>query len=658
MRRALLFAFPLGLWACDGAGRRDKDAPVDSAAPDETCESPAPGPRLLRRLTHAEYDRSVTDLLGQPSTRGQGFAADDVVGGLMNNAGALDVSSLLADQVRAAAEAAAGEADLSLLVPCDPEAIGKTACATLFIEDFGLRAFRRPLTQDDLDRYLSLWESVAREDGFDAGARWVITAMLQSPHFLYRMELGAKGGDGLYHLTGWERATALSYLLWGTTPDDELLDAAASGALDTDAGLAAQAERLAADPRAQEVIAEFFEDWLDLDRLPIVSRDTTEYPELTETVRAEMAGETRRLVNDLAASGATISALLLARHSFMTDSLAAYYGVTPGAGEADAEGFRRVSLDGERYGGLLSQGSVLTTWALSASSSPVHRGLLVREHLLCQDLPPPPSNLNTSPPPVDPSLSTRERYATHATEPVCQSCHRLIDPIGFGFEAYDGVGRWRSMDGEHPIDATGWIESSPATDGEFDGLMELSALLATSPDVQRCYSRVWFSFAAGLYEEPSLTCEAEAVADAYAPGALPLTGPQAALLVSPHLDLRAGEASTELDTPALGERLPLDELPEDTGDWGEPSSSEGNVDFELVISSDWTSGYCADLTVTNNSDLRVSWEVRTRLSGTPYTVWSSRYSEEADGTDVFVGESWNSELDPGASTVAGFCANR
>ena len=227
MRRLLLITLPFGLWACDG-GRRDKDDGVDSTVADETCESPAPGPRLLRRLTHDEYDRSVTDLLGQPSSRGQGFAADDVIGGLMNNAGALDVSSLLADQVRAAAEAAAGEADLTRLVPCDPEEIGKTACASVFIEDFGLRAFRRPLSEDDLSRYLSLWESVAREDGFDAGARWVITAMLQSPHFLYRMELGARGDDGLYHLTGWERATALSYLFWGTTPDDELLDAAAA----------------------------------------------------------------------------------------------------------------------------------------------------------------------------------------------------------------------------------------------------------------------------------------------------------------------------------------------------------------------------------------------------------------------------------------------
>jgi hypothetical protein len=658
VKRLLFLSLPLGLWACDGGGRRNKDDVVDSALVDETCESPAPGPRLLRRLTHDEYDRSVTDLLGQTSSRGQGFAADDVVGGLMNNAGALDVSSLLADQLRAAAEAAAGEADLTLLVPCDPAELGNTACATVFIEDLGLRAFRRPLTQDDLNRYLSLWESVARDDGFDAGARWVITAMLQSPHFLYRMELGAKGDDGLYHLTGWERATALSYLFWGTTPDTELLDAAASGALDTDEGLRKQADRLAADPRAETVIAAFFEDWLDLDRLAIVSRDTTEYPELTATVREAMAGETRRLVNDLAASGATISDLLLARHSFITDSLAAYYGVSPGAGEADAEGFRKVTLDGEKYGGLLSQGAVLTTWALSASSSPVHRGLLVREHLLCQDLPPPPSNLNTSPPPVDPTLSTRERYATHATEPVCQSCHRLIDPIGFGFESYDGVGRWRSMDGEHPVDATGWIEGSQESDGEFDGLMELSALLATSPDVQRCYSRVWFSYAAGLYEEDSLTCDADAVAEAFAPGGMPLTGPQEALLVSQHLSVRAGEATTELDTPALGDRLPLDELPEDTGDWGEASAAEGNVDFEIVISSDWTAGYCADLYVTNNSETRVSWEVRTRLSGTPYTVWSSQYSEEADGTDVFIGESWNNTLDPGGSTQAGFCANR
>lgn len=628
---------------------------ADCALPDDyqgTCDAETPGPRQLRRLTHEEYDNTVHDLLGTSATPAAAFAADDVVAGFDNNAAALDVSGLLADQYRSAAEDLADEANLAAILPCDPAA-GQAACATLFIEDFGLHAFRRPLSADDIARYYTLWSTVATDEGFDVGIRWVITAMLQSPHFLYRMELGSLGDDGDFQLSGWEVATELSYLYWATTPDDELLDAANRGDLDTPEGIATQVARLTADPRAANTVARFVEQWLELDRVQTVSRDAATYPAFTDSIRDQLQGETDRLVSDLAGSGATLADAFTARHSYVTDELAAYYGFAPGTGAADADGYRYVELDGTKYGGLLTQGSLLATWALPSSSSPIHRGVLVREHLLCQDLPPPPSNLDTSPPEVDPSLSTRERYAAHSADPACAICHDLIDPIGFGFEAYDGVGRWRADDDGHPIDATGEIIGSSDTVGTFDGVFQLGTMLATSPEVQRCYSVQTVTWATGIADDAHLTCAAEAAASAVGPGELPLTGPLAAVVAMPHFRSRVG-ASSEGDTPATGTRSIPSDLPEDTGTWGEP---EDNADLEIVVNGDWGSGYCADATVTNSGSAAVTWSVHTAADGTIGSLWSANLA--VDGTDwVFTGVDWNATLDPGASTSFGYCANR
>ncbi len=640
----------LSLWAQWARGELEACEIPEGASP--ACDPETPGPRQLRRLSHEEYRNTTRDLLGVSSDPAASFAADDVVAGFDNNAGVLDVSSLLADQYRAAAESLAAETVIAPLLPCAPEG-AEAACATLFIEDFGLRAFRRPLTTDDIDRYYTLWASVAHQEGFEEGVRWVITAMLQSPHFLYRMELGENDGAGRFPLTGWEVATELSYLFLATTPDATLLDAAGSGALDTPEGIAEQVARLAADPRAADAVARFVAQWLELDRIQTVSRDESTYPAFDDDTRNMMQGETYRLVSGLSGDGASLGDLFTARHTWATDTLASYYGVAPGTGAADAEGYRYVSLDGVTYGGLLTQGSVLATWALPSSSSPIHRGVLVREHLLCQDLPPPPANLDTSPPEVDPSLSTRERYAAHAANPECALCHDLIDPIGFGFEAYDGVGRWRADDDGHPIDATGEIIGSSDTVGSFDGVFALADLLATSPEVQRCYTMLSVTWATGIAADPHLDCAAGDVADATAPGTIPLTGPMEAVVDLPHFRTRTGGAA-EGDTPAAGARSIPTDFPEDSGPWGEP---EDNADLVLVINSDWGSGYCVDATVTNNGADAVDWSVHTAMSGAITSLWSANVAEE--GSDwVFTGVDWNRTLAPGASTTFGYCGER
>lgn len=536
---------PLLLLALLGCDPKQADSSADTGA----CEPDAPGRRLVRRLSHAEYNSTVVDLLGTALAPADGFAADDRVEGFDNNADALDVSALLADDYRDAAEELAEEADLAALLPCSPEVDGERACAETFLRSFGLRAFRRPLTDDDATRYLGLYDEVAAEDGFEEGVRWLIAALLQSPHFLYRMELGAQTEPGRFELSDWEIATELSYLLVGTMPDDELLDAAAAGTLRDPAGLAEQAARLAADPRATGGVANFVFDWLGLDELETVSRDAELFPDLSDDVRVAMAGETSRLVVGLAGEDATLSELLLADHTWLNAELAAYYGLTLGTETPDEAGFVRTALDGSTYGGLLTQGSVLVTHAQSDSSGPIHRGVLVRELVLCEDLPPPPANLDITPPVSDGVSTTRELYAQHSSDPSCSGCHQYIDPIGFGFEHFTGAGQWRDTELGEDIDASGEIVDYGGTEGVFYGVRELSALLATSDEVQRCFVRKSLVYATGLDEDDSLSCAAEDLAGRVAAGEITLMEPVLALLEMRRFTVREG-SEDEGDTPA------------------------------------------------------------------------------------------------------------
>ncbi len=634
----------------------------------DCSDGQVPGPRLLRRLTHPEYGSTVRDLLGTTARPEEGFAADNEVAGFTNHARALVVPPLLVDQYREAAEALADEAvttRLGSLLPCSPGA--GEACAEEFIEAFGRRAFRRPLDEADVGRYLEVWQAAHDDpadgaDPFTEGIRWTVAAMLQSPHFLYRSELGARDGD-VFALSPWEIAAELSYLVVGTTPDDALLDAAADGTLIGPEGLAAQLERLLADPRATPSALRFFGVWLHTDRLAIVPKDADTYPDLTLDVRAAMAGQNERLIADALTSGAALDDLLLADHAFLTDGLAAYYGLDAGEDEADVDGYRRVDLTGTPYGGLLLDGAMLTTHALPTSSSPIHRGVIVRERLLCQDLPPPPANLDTSPPEVDPGLSTRERYAAHSEVPECAACHRLIDPIGFGFEHFDGAGVWRATDGPHDVDPSGVVEDlgggADLRDVAFADMASLAQVLADAPEVERCYARQWMRYGTGLGEEDGLACSAEPVGAAVTDAGGRLDSVFAALLGTPHFTLRLG-GDEELDGPAAGAEgiPPLGDDDDDDDDAGDDDDAAGGATGVLSVDDDWGTGYCATVVVTNDTGGDLTWEVTLTIDGAITTIWNAEYTDLGAGSHSFVGVAWNGVLGGGGTTEFGFCAQR
>ena len=239
-------------------------------------------------------------------------------------------------------------------------------------------------------------------------------------------------------------ASELSYLLWGSMPDDELFAAAAAGELQTAEQINSQLQRMLIDDRAMETVADFFEEWLQLSQLETVSRDG-----IDADLREAMAEQTHETIQELARVEASLAEVMVGTETWMPDLLAEHYGLKESGW---------IEQDGTHYGGLLTHGSVLTTYALADGSSPVHRGVLVRDRLLCDELPPPPANLDTSPPATDATGTTREKYEVHSTLPECASCHDLIDPIGFGFEHYDHLGRWRDTEDGHPIDASGFVD--------------------------------------------------------------------------------------------------------------------------------------------------------------------------------------------------------
>jgi len=630
----------------------------DCAEAPTVCDPEAPprGPRLLRRLDHAELANTLRDLLGvDPTPFVQNLAPDEVVDGYANNAEALTVTGLLADQYREVAEAIAAEAvatRLDALVSCGPGARDR-ACALRFIAELGLRAFRRPLSEADLAGYLAVYD-LAAEDGFDVGVTWVLTAMLQSPHFLYRSELGVRTSDAdegaedagaTWVLTDWEIATALSYLFWSTTPDQALLDAAAAGELSTAAGFCEQVARLSADPRAEATMARFTTQWLGLGRLPHVARDAELYADLTPEVRAAMAGEVDHLVSDAYASGATLADLLLGRTTWLDQDLAGYYGVS----SAGAGGFAPVDVSGTPYGGLLRTGALLTVHALPTGSSPIHRGKLVRDRLLCEDLEPPPPGLVADPPAADPTKSTRERYAAHAADEACASCHRYMDPIGFGFEHFDGAGRWRERDGLHGIDDSGVVNAMPgAGDVAFDGVEGLTEVLAGADITARCYLRQWVRFGTGVRDDP---CQVDALWASWQDGGGTLAGPQRVIARSPAFTHRRGGAD-EQDTLAFGAVIVPDDPPILTEP---PAAGAGEVSVSVEETATWGTGYCRQAEVTNPGDADVTWEVVLEAPGSFTTVWNAT-PEEALGGWRFRGVDWNATLSPGATTNFGWCA--
>lgn len=486
------------------------NTPVAGTA-SSTCTTPQPGKAPLRRMTRSEYNATVRDLLGDDTKPARDFALEEEALGFNNNAANLVTSAALAEKYMLAAEGIAARAITtgSPQIGCDPVALGAEACARQFIERFGKRAYRRPLRSEESAQLLEQFTLGSADGTFEEGLQLVVQTALQSPQFLYRVELGqpALGGEAVVKLDGWETASRLSYLLWGSMPDDALFAAAEQGSLATPAQIEAQARRMLEDPKAHEAVANFHEQWLDYDRIANVGKDAATYPSWSPEIGSLMHEETRQFLDDVVfGPSGGLGALLTSPTTFLNEKLATFYGVTGATGE----GFQRVTLDPAQRAGVLTLGTLLTINAHSNQTSPVHRGKLVRERLLCANIPPPPPNVMVKAPEPDPNSTARQRFAQHSMDPSCKGCHTLMDPIGFGFESFDGMGRFRTVDGSAPIDASGDLVGTDV-DGHFNGVSELAAKLSQSQQVASCYATQWFRFAYGRGESDADTCSLAAL---------------------------------------------------------------------------------------------------------------------------------------------------
>ena len=454
----------------------------------------------LRRLTNEEYNNTVRDLLGDTTRPASSFPPDEVVGGFENNTIA-PVTQLLIERYMSAAETLATTATttverLEKLAPC---AAGEAheLCARKLIDTFGRRAYRRPLDDEERSTLLALYTEKEKRSDHAKATQLVVEAILLSPKFLYRLEPLDERNAKMRPLTGYEVATRLSYFIWASTPDNELLDAASSGRLTAPDDIGKAARRLLKDRRAGDGIRSFHRQWLDLRKLETDSKDSALYPGFTRDLKDAMVEETLRFgAHTVLDGGDAFATLLTSKKSYINAPLAKLYGVSPPA----AGGFSLVELPNQERSGLLTHASVMSVHANAEQSSPILRGKFVREKLLCQTIPPPPPNVANSPPKFDPKLTKKEQFALHQTDPSCAGCHRMMDPIGFGFEHYDAIGAWRTVDGAFSVDAVGELSGSDNSDGAFDGAVALGARLSSSQVARHCFATQWFRSALGGVE--------------------------------------------------------------------------------------------------------------------------------------------------------------
>ena len=360
------------------------------------------------------------------------------------------------------------------------------------------RAYRRPATDADVDLLLGFFDEGRADGGFDQGVEMALRRLLVSPEFLLRVERDPAGADGPYPVSDLELASRLSFFLWSSLPDDELIEAASRGELRDPAVLEAQVRRMLADERSASLVTSFAAQWLYLRNLPAVSPDFIVFPDFDETLRRALRRETELFFESVVREDRSALDLITADYTFLNERLARHYGMPGVAGSR----FRRVSLPpGSPRGGLLGHGSILAVTGYATRTSPVVRGKWVLENLLgTPPPPPPPANV----PPLDEAksaavLSMRERMEEHRRNPACAACHALMDPVGLSLENFDAIGRWRTLTaGLAPIDATGGLPDGTT----FDGVAGLrQALLDRSDQFVRTLVDKLMTYALGRATE-------------------------------------------------------------------------------------------------------------------------------------------------------------
>jgi Protein of unknown function (DUF1592)/Protein of unknown function (DUF1588)/Protein of unknown function (DUF1595)/Protein of unknown function (DUF1585)/Protein of unknown function (DUF1587) len=464
-----------------------------------------PGPSPLRLLSREQYLNTVKALAGDVLGVEQALGATESASafGLVQP----DVTQVELEHYQKAASTIAAalvaeQARLDAVAPC-ANGVEPTECAKNVVTQFGALAYRAPVTDAaDIERHVQLFKAGAATS-YAHGIELLLQGMLQSPRFLYRVEVGTvdQVSEKAVKLSPFELAARLSYAVWDAPPNEQLARAAAGGGLDDAQGVAAQLDWMLEEPRGQKVVHRFLESWLHVGQIDKIVKSSDSYPQFqSPSFKESLKGQARAFFDDLLRKqGGKLQALFTSPTVFYNADLGDYYGVT------GTDTFQSLSKTDGTAAGILTLPVILAVQGKPDESSPIHRGRFVREALLCQQLPAPPANIPPAPS-VTPGVSTRERSAEHEVNPTCAGCHALLDQVGFGFENYDTLGRYRTEDGGKPIDASGKLVATRDADGPFNGVQELADKLAASAEVKECVTRQWFRFAINRFEQPVDGC--------------------------------------------------------------------------------------------------------------------------------------------------------
>lgn len=469
-----------------GCGLAEYDV-VDDRACSESIEVP------VRRLTQAEYVRTVRDTLGVDITaEAKAVLPDDPkVDGFRNNAFALAVSTAHVDGYWSLALAMPErmpdwEGLLAAHAPCmDPT----LACQEGFVASLGAALFRRPLESEEVASIVPVFEAA---DDFSAGAGLAMSTLLMSPQFLYRLEPTLGDAPATRDLDDHELASRLSYLIWGSSPDAMLIAEAQAGTLSSPEVLAAQVARMLEDRRAREYAQQYFAEWLNLDALDVMVRDPERYPEFSRALAAQMKQETLDLVDAMVWSDRPLLDLLTVEQTWVEPALAELYGLPP-----QSDGAYDLTGHPERYG-VLTHASVLASTAHGNDASLVERGLFLLENVLCGYVEQPPVGVDTTLPDLGPGAGQRELSEVRLDSVACGGCHTQIDPLGYALERYDAIGRVQSEDPwGNPLVGDGVFRTPDGEYYPFDDVRQFVDQLAASPLVQTCMAQHHLQFALG-----------------------------------------------------------------------------------------------------------------------------------------------------------------
>jgi hypothetical protein len=511
---------------------------IDDVGPDAVSRPDANPPRpttayvpnepRLRRLTQRQYTNTVRDILGEslvvtrslePDVRAEGSTSIGGTNSTISQRGTeqfQDSAYDIAQQVLRSAERRA------MVLSCTPAAVRDDACAESFLRAYGKRLWRRPLSDSELATLVTISGRAAEAlTDFHRGLEFGLAGLLQAPEFLFRAEIGTmRGAERRFER--FELASRLAYFLWNGPPDDALLSAAENNQLEDSAMLGAQIDRMLASPKARRGLEAFFTDWLRLDELDFISRDATLYPAFGADFGPSAREEVLRTLDWIALDrDADFRDALTTRETFVNRRLASIYGVTFPVRGAPVTQFERVEFPASQpRRGILGMAAFLALEAHPTSTSPTLRGKFVREILLCQTMPAPPVGVNTAvPEPSATARTLRDRLQVHQEVPSCRGCHLLMDNIGLGFENFDALGRYRTIENGVLIDASGTLDVLP-----FANAAELANTLRDDPAFPRCMVNRLYRHAWGFHEEEPQREEVERLLTSFSTSGFKLKG--------------------------------------------------------------------------------------------------------------------------------------